>query len=510
MAQPVVIGVDIGTTATKVVAFDVSGRVYGEHSAGYPLEEPSDGQAVQDPDAILAAVVEGIRAAAAASVAQAAVVRGLSFSAALHTLIALDADGTPLTPSITWADTRAAEQADRLRARPDGLENHRRTGTPVHAMSPLPKLIWFREHEPRVFAAARHWVGIKEYVLHRLTGEYALDVGIASATGLLDRTTLDWYAPALTQAGVTRDQLSPLVPTTYVLGGLTSEAARRLGLDPATAVVVGGSDGPLANLGLGAVRPGVAAVSIGTSGALRVSVDRPAVDARGQVFCYALTADRWVVGGAINNGGAVLQWAADALAPDLDGDTAPQLLDLAAAVPPGSEGLLMLPYLLGERAPHWGSLARGAYVGLERSHRRGHLVRAAIEGVCLQLALVLRSVEDAGNEVHEIRATGGFARSSFWRQLLANVLGRPVGFPVQEEGSSFGAALIGMRALGLIDNLDVAADLVRIEETLAPEPRAAAVYRELLPVFERLYDALVPAFTELRDVERRHRETLVP
>jgi gluconokinase len=216
------------------------------------------------------------------------------------------------------------------------------------------------------------------------------------------------------------------------------------------------------------------------------------------VFCYALTEQRWVVGGAINNGGIVLGWAGDALAPDLGPHAEEDLLALAARVPAGSGGLIMLPYLLSERAPHWSALPRGAYVGLTAGHRREHLIRAALEGVCQQLALVLRSVRAAGNEVVEVRASGGFARSPLWRQLLADALGMPVQFPAGFEGSSFGAALLGMEALGLVGSIDIAAELVQIQETVRPDPAAAGTYAALLPLFAELYDALVPAFTSLR------------
>ena len=283
-----------------------------------------------------------------------------------------------------------------------------------------------------------------------------------------------------------------------MLPGLTSETQRRTGLAADTPVVVGGADGPLANLGLGAVQPGVAACSIGTSGALRVVVDRPTVDPQGRVFCYALAGDRWVVGGAINNGGVVLEWAGDALAPDLGDGAQEELGRLAATVPAGSGGLLMLPYLLSERAPYWSSVPQGAYVGLSRSHRREHLVRAALEGVCLQLALVLSSLRSAGLEIHELRATGGFARSALWRQMLADALGMDIGFASGHEGSGFGAALVGMQALGLVDSIDVAAELVRVETVVRPRPAEAAVYAELLPVFGELYHALLPTFTTLR------------
>jgi gluconokinase len=290
------------------------------------------------------------------------------------------------------------------------------------------------------------------------------------------------------------------VPTTHRLE-LAAGPATDLGLEPGIALVVGAADGPLANLGLGAVHPGVAACSIGTSGALRLMVEGPAVDPQRRVFCYALVPGRWIVGGAINNGGAVLRWAGAALAPDLGPHPEPQLLELAAKVPAGSEGLLMLPYLLSERAPHWSSVARGAYVGLTRHHGRAHLVRAGLEGVCLQLALVLASVRDAGNDVREIRATGGFARSELWRQMLADALGMPIGFAAGHEGSAFGAALLAMDALGLVDGIERAAQLVHIEHVVEPDEDAAGVYADLLPTFAALYDALAPAFHALE----RHR-----
>jgi gluconokinase len=290
------------------------------------------------------------------------------------------------------------------------------------------------------------------------------------------------------------------VPTTTVLPGLATAAARATGLPADTPVVVGAGDGPLANLGLGAVKPGVVACSIGTSGALRVMVEKPAVDPLGGVFCYALTEDRWVVGGAVNNGGIVLEWTGEALAPDLGDVPQQELLALAARVPAGSGGLIMLPYLLSERAPHWSAVARGAYIGLTNAHRREHLIRAALEGVCHQLALVLRSMRAAGNEVVEIRASGGFARSPLWRQMLADALGLEIHFPAGHEGSSFGAALLGMQALGMIESVDVAADLVHIHETVRPDPAAAAVYAALLPIFDELYTALAPTYTALRQL----------
>jgi gluconokinase len=498
MGANVVLGVDIGTTSAKAVAFDADARELGRGEAGYPLLEPEHGQAVQDPAVVVDATLAAIRAATTAAREQGAQIAALSFSGAMHSIVGLDAQGRALTPLVTWGDMRATEQAERLRA--EHPELHDRTGTPLHPMSPLPKLVWFAEHEPETFAAVRRWAGIKELVVARLTGTWAVDHSVASATGLLNLRELDWDDEALAIAGIDAKALSPLVPTTHRLE-LDATRAADLGLEGGMALIVGAADGPLANLGVGAVHHGVAACSIGTSGALRLMVEHPAVDPQRRVFCYALLPGHWIVGGAINNGGAVLRWAGEALAPDLGPHAEGHLLELAAEVPAGSEGLLMLPYLLSERAPHWSTVPRGAYVGLTRHHGRGHLVRAALEGVCLQLAVVLASVRDAGNEVGEIRATGGFARSDLWRQMLADALGMPIGFPAGHEGSAFGAALLAMDALGMVDGIDRAAGLVEIENVVEPEAGAAAVYADLLPTFTSLYDALEPAFRALQ----RHR-----
>jgi gluconokinase len=504
VTPPVVIGVDVGTTSTKAVGFDQHGRVVGAGEAGYPLLEPEPGAAVQEPGAVVGGALQAVRDAVAAARERGAEIAGLSLSSAMHAIAALDGRDRPLTPLVTWADTRAAEQAQRLRA--ERPELHDRTGTPLHPFAPLPKLVWFAEREPQTFAAARRWVGVKELVAARLTGTWALDHSTASGTGLMNLARLDWDEEALATARIDRGRLAPLVPATERLA-LTADAAADVGLKPGLPVVIGGGDGPLANLGVGAVRPGVAACSIGTSGALRLVVERPAIDRDRRVFCYALTPGRWVVGGAINNGGVVLRWVGEALAPDLGDHPEAQLVALAEEAPAGSDGLIMLPYLLSERAPHWTTVPRGAYVGLARHHRRPHLVRAALEGVCQQLALVLASMCDAGNDVREIRATGGFARSALWRQILADTLDAPIGFPAGHEGSAFGAALVGMEALQLIETIDVAEELVAIDDVVEPNAEAAATYAELLPTFAALSDALAPTFQALADQVAHYQAT---
>lgn len=496
MRRRVVLGVDVGTTATKTTAFATDGTALAGASHAYPLDVATPGRAEQDPRLVVDAVLRTVRATAARCREEGDEVAGIAVSTAMHGLCALDAQDRPTTPIVTWADVRARSQADAIRDADPGV--HDRTGTPVHPMAPLAKLAWFREEDPVTFAAAARWVGVKELVLHALTGRWALDASVASGTGLWNAATRDWDPGALALAGIDAALLAPVVATTAVLGGLTAHTASAVALPADTPVVAGAGDGPLANVGVGALRPGLAACSIGTSGALRLTVDRPGVDPRRRLFSYALDDDRWVTGGAISNGGSVLRWVGDALAPDLGTGAEEALLELAAQAPAGSDGLVLLPSLLAERAPAWRGDARGAYVGLTAGHGRAHLIRAAVEGVCLQLALVLASLREAGHAVDGLRATGGFARSPFWRQLLADVLGLPVGFPEQHDGSALGAAVVGLHALGLVDDADDLAGRIAIAETRVPDPAAAGRYAELLPVFAGLQDALEPGLRDLR------------
>jgi gluconokinase len=498
--EDVVVGVDIGTTSTKAVAFTVDGEARATGRAGYELRSPHPGWEEQDARAVVAAVVEATAAAVREARGAGHGVAGLAFSAAMHSLIGLDGAGEPVTPLLTWADARAVPQARALRDAGDALALQRRTGTPVHPMSPMVKLRWFAEEAPEVAGRVAHWVGIKELVLRGLTGELAVDFGIASATGLFNLEAEEWDAGALACAGIDAHRLPAPVPTTTVLP-LTADGAAAVGLEAGIPVVIGCSDGPLANLGLGAIRPGAVACSIGTSGAVRAVVDAPRMDDRGRSFCYILDAGRYVVGGAINNGGIVLDWCGDALAPELEEPAAEALLELAARVPAGSGGLLFLPYLLGERAPHWSGRPRGAYLGLTREHGRGHLVRAALEGVSLQLAVVLGSLDEAGIEVREIRATGGFARSPLWRSIVASAFGRPIGFAESPEGSALGAALLGMTALGMLDSLDRAAELVAVDHVEEPVERDAEVYAALIGHFDAAFELLAPTFAALADAQ---------
>ena len=469
------LGVDLGTTATKVVASTVDGKQLGLAERGYPLHTDAGGAATQDPDVVAAAAIDAI-----AECAQGREVRAISFSAAMHTLLALDADHRPLTPALSWADQRAAGTARALR--PHASDLHQATGTPVHPMSPLVKLAWFAQHEPEISYRAAHWLGVKDYVVHRLTGRLVTDHSCASGTGLLAMRTLDWYPPALDLAHIDPAQLPALaapteiLPLTFPIDGLPADVP----------VVLGAADGPLANLGSGAVRPGMASLSLGTSGALRVIAGEPGVDAAGRIFCYALADGLWVRGGAISNGGAVAAWAARTF-------NVPLVELLAAAEKADATDLLALPYLLGERAPWWEPDPRGAILGLRHEHGAAELTRALIDGVGQQLALVAEAVPDIG----EIRATGGAFRAPIWGKVIAAALGRPLEMTAGAGGSGLGAALLGWRAIGELDSLADAADLITPTGTVHPDPALTTALARRRSLVERAHNALREIVTEL-------------
>jgi gluconokinase len=485
-----IIGVDIGTTSTKAVAFDPNGKVLAHHAVGYPLLTPSPAVAEQDPDEIYAAVLTVLREVVRKTQTAPEEVIGVSFSAAMHSLIAVDGAGQPLTHSITWADSRATEWAERIKNDGNGLAIYQRTGTPIHPMAPLAKLVWLRREQPELFARTARFIGIKEYVFFRLFKRYVVDYSIASATGLFNLTQLNWDTEALELAGVTPEQLSEPVATTFHLSGLEPELAQELGLLPSTPFVVGANDGALSNLGVNAIGPGEVAVTIGTSGALRAVVDRPLTDPAGRTFCYALTDQHWVIGGPVNNGGIVFRWVRDELAASvvetakrLGIDPYEVLTRIAERVAPGAEGLLFHPYLAGERAPLWNANLRGSFFGLAMHHHQEHMIRAVLEGVIFNLYSILPAVEALIGPTRTMKATGGFARSGLWRQLMADIFNREVVVPESFESSCLGAAVLALYALGRINSLNAIGGMVGAMHRHTPMTGNVAVYQQLLPIY---------------------------
>jgi gluconokinase len=310
---------------------------------------------------------------------------------------------------------------------------------------------------------------------------------------------------------VSRDQLPELVDTTYQLTGMKAAYADVIGIDPATPFILGAGDGTLSNLGVNAIDPGVLAVTIGTSGAVRVVTDKPVVDPQGRLFTYYLAPGRWVVGGPVNNGGIVFRWVRDQLfapekltAEQMDIDSYELLTTIASKIPAGADGLLFHPYLGGERAPIWDANARGSFFGLTRQHTRAHMVRAALEGIVYNLYMVMLMIEGITGKPKAIQATGGFARSALWRQMLADIFEQDVNIPESFESSALGAAVIAMKSLGMIDDLSAVKDMVGVTHTHQPNPAVFPVYRQLLPIWIRLTRELSTEYAAIADFQRAH------
>lgn len=430
------IGVDIGTTSTKVILFDEKNRIRAQANIGYPTFRPSPGFAEQDPLEVYRAFETAVRQLTQ-NLQEADEVAFISFSAAMHGLIAVDEVGEPLTNMMIWADNRAANQIDKMKQQDDWLSYYRKTGTPVHPMSPFAKLLWIKE-ETDLLSRAHKFIGIKEFIFHRLIGEYVVDYSIASATGLFNIHTLEWDKEILSIVGIRPEQLAKPVEVTTAF---TLLDPRVLGLSPSANLVVGASDGCLANLGTAATNQGDVAFTIGTSGALRMTVDRPLLDEQGRTFCYYLSPGRWVIGGAVNNGGNVIQWLNDLL---YEGEhtvyeAMPQAIKETT---PGAEGLFFFPYINGERAPFWDGSLRGTYHGLSSFHTKAHFIRATLEGILFNLKEVFEIVEEIGGAATAIKASGGFLQSAEWAQLAADILGMGLTVIESPESSSLGAVLL--------------------------------------------------------------------
>lgn len=494
----VIIGVDIGTSATKTVAFCTSGSVLAHDQVDYELMSPQPGWFEQDPTVLFDAVINAIAGVVAKTKEKETSIShwAIGFSSAMHGLIAIDERHQPLTNCIIWADTRSTSFATALKTSPEGLDAYLKTGTPIHAMSPLAKLCWLRAEMPAIFKEARKFISIKEFIFQRLFGRYVVDESIASATGLFDIRAFQWYGAALELAGISAGQLSEPVPITYTLSGLTRQMADAMGISVDTPFVVGGSDGCLANLGAGAVRPGDAAVSIGTSGAIRIAADAPRTDHLARTFCYVLTNRLFIVGGAVNSGGVIFRWYRDTFGPDSvpEKEAYQRLMTEASGVQPGADGLLFLPYLAGERAPHWNAGAKGLFFGVQLHHTRAHFTRAVLEGIIYGLYSVGKVLEELSGPIKVIHANGGFAQAPFWVQLLADVFNKRVVVSKESvQDAAKGAYMVVMNALGKTAGFEVV-DNLSAKMIYEPEVGAHHRYMENFELFNRLYDRVKDEF----------------
>jgi gluconokinase len=484
--QAYLLGIDIGTGSTKAVAVDLEGKSVGSSQHYYPVDSPQAGYSEQDPEIIFKAfvncVTDVVKAIGNSPIA-------ISLSSAMHSVIPVDKNGNALAPMITWADSRSEDIAERIRNSDQGPDIYKTSGTPIHAMTPLCKIIWIKENQPELFAASYKFISIKEYIWHRLFNVFEVDYAIASATGLFDIIKLNWNTVACDLAGITRDQLSESVNTTYKRTDLSTSIAEMLTIDTNTQFVIGASDGCCANLGSYVTEAGVASLTIGTSGAVRITSKQPVYNYQSMIFNYLLNENTFVCGGAINNGGIVLDWLFKTFSAksSLTHADYELLFEDIANIPAGSEGLIFLPYLYGERAPIWDTKSCGVFFNIKPQHTQSHFLRAGLEGICFALNNVIESVEKS-SPIERLHISGGFISSPVWVQILADITQKSLITIQQDDASALGAIFLADEALGLnklgkrpkMDN----------EVMVSPNKSNKQIYTDRFSIFKKLYQDL--------------------
>jgi gluconokinase len=492
-----ILGIDIGTGSTKGVALNVNGVVLASSQYHYPIYQPHPNYSEQNPELIWGAFVNCVQDVVK-QLKQAP--QAISLSSAMHSLIPLNEKGEALSQMITWADVRSEEIAERIRVSAEGETIYKETGTPIHPMSPLCKLIWLRENEAELFDSTHKFVSIKGYIWHKLFNQFEIDYSIASATGLFDIKKLIWSDMACKLAGVKLNQLSNIVNTTYVRKGLTNLSANLLGIPATTAFVIGASDGCCANMGSYVTEPGTAALTIGTSGLCVLRGPQPVYNYKAMTFNYLLDEKTYVSGGAVNNGGIAVDWLLRKFLNKLDLNSASYntLFKAIDSVPAGSDGLLFLPYLYGERAPIWDANSSGAYLNIQPQHDQNHFLRSALEGICFALNDVLNSLEGASVEIEQINISGGFITSETWVQMLADITGKRLMILQSEDASAIGAIFLAIKALYPHQQLPVIEKPVLIK----PNIDNHATYAQLFPLYKKLYDDLKATMQTLHELKR--------
>jgi xylulokinase len=502
------IGIDIGTSGAKAIAIDEDGKVVASATEEYGLDTPRPLWSEQDPERWWQATVVALRRLLLSPGVSADSIDGVGLTGQMHGLVLLDGNGEVLRPAILWNDQRTGSQCEEITRRAGGLETVvGLTGNAVLPGFTAGKLLWVKQNEPDVFERAAHFLLPKDYIRYRLTGAFFTEVSDASGTALFDVKRRRWSEEMAELVGVPHNWFPECAESPVASATISEVASVATGLRAGTLVAGGAGDQAAQAVGSGIVKPGVISVTTGTSGVVFAYQERYEAECEGRVhvFCHAVPG-AWHSMGVMLSAGGALRWFRDslghsekAIATITGEDTYEILMREAACAPAGCEGLLFLPYLTGERTPYPDPNARGAFVGLTLRHGKAELARAVLEGVAFGLRDSLELIQRLGVPIHQVRASGGGARSPLWRQIQADVFDAELVLTDITEGAAFGAALLAGVGVGVYPSVEAAASqAVRLTGRTLPQADVAPVYRQLYPVYRSLYGALKPAFDAVR------------
>ena len=503
-----IIAHDLGTTGNKATLYDADGRLVGSAFYGYATEYAHVGWAEQNPEDWWRAVCASTQQLLRQTKIRPDAIAGITFSGQMMGAVPLDERARPLRNAIIWADQRAIEQERWLGERISPADVYRITGHRLSASYSLCKILWLRDHQPDVYAATHKFVHAKDAIVARLTGAFATEPTDASGMNLFDLDAWDWSGRIIDAAGIDPGKLPELRRSIDVVGGVLPDVAGEVGVPAGTPVVIGGGDGMCAAAGAGVVREGAAYNYIGSSSWIALATDKPIYDPGYRTFTWAhLVPGMYSPCGTMQMAGGSYQWARDQVclvekaAAEALGVSPYELMNTAAAQsPPGANGLLYLPYLLGERSPRWNPRARGAFIGLTVRHTHADMVRAVLEGVTMNLRVILDAFRAQGAQIEAMRVIGGGARGQFWNQIMADIYGVPVQrLAILEEATSMGAALAGGIGVGLYKDFAMSETMNAIAQEIRPDPAAQAAYARVYPIFEAAYQALLPVYDLLAE-----------
>ena len=496
---------DLGTSGNKATLYTTDGNLVASRTCPYDTRFFNGNWAEQDPRDWWSAVCRSTQELLIEAQADASDVAVVALSGQMMGCTPVDRDGNPLRPSILYCDQRATREAAQVLAKIDPKSFYDIAGHRVSPSYSLEKLMWIRDHEPEIYARTHRTLCAKDYINCCLTGRMATDYSDASGTNAFDLNTFRWSEKIIGLAELDGEKFPDPLPSTTILGTVTSRAARETGLHEGTPVAVGGGDGSCAGVGVGCIRPGTAYNYLGSSSWVALTVEKPIVDAQMRTMNWAHCVPGYLhPSGTMQTAGASHAWLKNTLCQveqqqaAAQGVSPYQLIDEAVAgVPAGSHGVLFLPYMLGERTPWWNPNARGAFVGLNLATRREDMLRAVIEGITMNLGIIV-NIFRGHVPIDAITVIGGGARSPVWRQIMADVYGCPVqSLNFLEEAKSMGAAVIGGVAAGLFPDFDVIHRFVRADQTATPNAENQRLYARLMPIFEKTYRSLVEVYDDL-------------